>query len=158
MEQKSEQINLEYKVEFEDGLKPMIRVYGINSENKEVYGAEVMIGALVGAGYNVTGASDEDLKNKGLIANVTIGTGLNLSLAVSRLTGNLPEDEDWEQKMYEVARKNRSNVIKVQNPDHVNPAIDRHVELYRKQFHELGNAFLVMFQGFIRKYPGYGFH
>ena len=156
MEQKSEQINLEYMVKFEDGLRPKVHIYGINSEAGEVYGADARIGVSVGAGYHVVQPSKEDFENKHTLAMVEMGSKLDTSLVVDEFRGKLPEDENWEQEVYDIFREDGANVIRVQNPNHIRTALDRHAKLYREQFHDLAKRFTNLFQGFIGEHPGFG--
>ena len=156
MEQKSEQINLEYMVKFEDGLRPRVHIYGIDSEAGEIYGADTRIGVSVGAGYSVSGPSKEDFKNRHVLAMVNMGPKLNTSLIVAEFRGKLPEVENWEQELYDAHREHGTNVIRVQNPNHVRSALDRHTQLYGEQFHELAERFTNLFQGFIGEHPGFG--
>jgi len=156
MEQKSEQINLEYMVQFEDGLRPRVYIYGIDSEAGEVYGTEARIGVSVGAGYNLSLPSKEDFENKNTLAMVRMGPKLNTSLVYEEFRGKLPQTENWEQEMYDAQREDGTNVIKVQNPNHVRSALDRHAQLYGEQFHELAKRFTNLFQGFIGEHPSFG--
>lgn len=158
MEQKSEQINLEYMVEFEDGLRPKVCVYGIDPAGR-VYGAEARVGVSVGAGYHVSRPREEDFKNRQILAQVDMNSCMDISL-ISSLTSlilrDLSKSKNWEQKMHEEAREYGMNIIKVQNPSDINVAIDRHAQLYSEQFRELAERFTNLFQGFIGEHPGFG--
>jgi hypothetical protein len=156
MEQKSEQINLEYMVEFEDGFKPRVHVYGIDSEAGEIYEAYAIIGILVGAGYNTTKSSKGDLEVEHILAYTTMNGMLNTTSIVWEGRRKLPTHENWERESHEKNRKIGVNVIRVQNPSHMQPAIDRHEQLYTEQFRELAKIFGVLFRTFIREHPGYG--
>lgn len=158
MEQRSEQINLEYKVEFEDGLRRRVHVYGIDSEAGEVYGARVYIGVLVGAGTRVRLPSEKEVKERYIGALVNMGAWFDSSWVIHKERRRLPGTKDWEQKECEENREHGWNVIKIQDPEHIKPAIHRHVELYTNQFDELAERFANLFQGFIEEHPGYGKH
>jgi hypothetical protein len=150
----SEQINLEYIVKFKDGFRPRLKVYGIDSKAGEIYGADIRIGVSVSAGYDIRPPSEEDFK-KHILAMVGMGINLDASWIISKFRAKFPENKNWEQEQYEACREEGTNVIRVQNPDHIQSAIDRHVDLYREQFHTLGERFVKLFQRFIRKHPGY---
>jgi len=156
MGQKSEQINLEYMVQFEDGFRPRVHVYGIDSEAGEVYEVSAYIGVSVGAGHNVRAPSEEERKEKNTGAVVRMGSKIDTSLIINLFERKLPDTENWEQKMYEDLREGGWNVIKIQNPEHIKPAIHRHEELYVRQFFDLAERFVNLFQGFIGEHPGYG--
>lgn len=144
-EPRSEQIQLDYVVEFEDGLRPRLHVYGINPETQEIYGADACIGIIVGAGYSIK--SNE---------KVAFSTNLGTSLTIQKFKAESPEDKGWEQKVHELSREQGINVIRVQNLEHVEPAIDRHTELYAKQFGELAETFSILFSEFVGKqHPSY---
>lgn len=151
MKQKSEQINLEYMVEFEDGLRPRVIVYGIDSKTGETYGAEAHVGVRVGAGYEVRKPIGEGC---GILEfNREIFTSCVVNFLPRE---KFPETEDWEQKRYQDLREYGVNVIKIQSPEHIEHTINRHVELYKQQFNELAKRFANLFQGFIGEHPGYG--
>ncbi len=156
MGQESENIQLEYRVKFEDGVRPKAHIYGIDSEANEVYGADVYFGVSVGAGHHVSNSDKEDSQNR---FGVRIGKGvkINVSVTVSEFVGKPKEKEGWEQGMNDKLREEGTNVIKIQNPDHIRPAIDRHLELYSKQFEDLGKTFLDMFDNFMEEHPGIGY-
>lgn len=156
MEQKSEKINLEYIVGFLDGLRPRVHVYGIDSEAGETYGAQAWIGVSVGAGHHVNIPSEDDFRKRHVGAMVSAEAKIDASLVVLKYRTKLSKVDGWEQKMLEVLRKDGWNGVKIQNPEHIKPAIDRHVELYIRQFHELAERFENLFQGFIGEHPGYG--
>lgn len=155
MSQKSEQINLEYMVEFEDGLRPRVHVYGVDSEAGEIYGANAYIGISVGAGHRVRKPTEEQ-REKGIGALTEIGAEFHTTLVKNLLRGELPDSEDWEQKMYEDGREKGINVIKIQSPEHIENVIHRHAELYKRQFYELAERFENLFLGFIGEHSGYG--
>lgn len=156
MEQKSEQINLEYMVQFEDGFRPRVHVYGIDSEAGEIYIADAYVGVSVGAGHRVSAPSKNDFEEKSVDAIVDMGAIINTSLVVSKFRAKLPKDKEWEQKENNGLREDGWNVIKIQNPEHIEPVIYRHVELYTRQFGELAGRFENLFQGFIGEHPGLG--
>ncbi len=150
---KSEQIDLEYMVEFEDGVRPRIQVYGIDYETKEIYGADGGIGVTAKVGFLVQAS-------KGLEEGFPGIVGVEKTLIVSRVTAELtrtkiPETDGWEQKMHEDARKEGVNVIKIKNPEHINSAVDRHTDLYTEQFHELAERYSKVLDGFVAEHPNY---
>ena len=181
MDQKSDQINLEYKVEFEDGLKQRVYVYGIDSEAGKFYGSHALIGILVGADLDEKSLQYKHMtaKNAALLANEAnvkklilthfsgrykttddiekdseISIRLESSIVGLPHMTKIPEDKNWEQKMYDAYREQNTNVIKVQSFDHVKPALDRHHGLYVEQVRELAETFSDLFKKFIDKYPG----
>ena len=129
-------------------------------KGKRIYGLEKARGMkgveVFGAGYSVSGPSKEDFKNRHVLAMVNMGPKLNTSLIVAEFRGKLPEVENWEQELYDAGRESGTNVIRVQNPNHVRSALDRHTQLYGEQFHELAERFINLFQGFIGEHPGFG--
>jgi len=155
METTSELIDLEYMVEFEDGLRPRLIVYGIDTEAGEVYEAHAGIGVIVSAGYRVSQTVNDDSEGGIVVGGVGMGTTLGTSVILDEDRGKLPETEDWELKGNEEHRRDGCNVIKVKNPNHIRPAIDRHVQLYGEQFHELEERFENIFRGFIGDHSGY---
>jgi len=157
IQQKSEHIDLEYMARFKGGLRSRVHIYGIDSEAGEIYGAYAYIGVSVGAGYEVSRPIKGQENEKGEVLGAILGFGgsTRTSLVVDGLTGKLPEDEDWERKLYKGLKKDGWNVIKVQNREHVKPAIQRHVELYSEQFNELVKRFENVFQRFINEHPDY---
>lgn len=155
MKQKSEQISLEYKVEFEDGLRPRVQVYGIDPKTGEIYGTEARIGISVGAGYHLSPPSQEDFEKK-TFAMVGFGPKLDTSLVVGEFVVNPQECENPEQRLYAIAKETGTNVIKVQDHNHMRPAIYRRIQLYQKQFHGLADRFTNLFKEFIKEHPAYG--
>jgi len=119
-EEKSKQIKLEYKVEFEDGLKKVVCIYGIDSENKKVHSVLAFISVDNGANDHIKSV-DESVK----IGPKFIPIGISNS--IDDLT------ENWEQEIYEKYRKSGWNLVKVQNPEDVEPAIYQHLESYGKE-------------------------
>lgn len=154
-EQKSEQINLEYIVRFENGLRPEVFVYGIDSKAGEIYGADAFIGVTVGAGRSVKAPSKDDLeRHVGAIVN--LGLKIDTSIVAFGFKKKLSEaKDDLEKRIYELYRENGRNVVKIQSPEHIELAIKRHAELYGEQFKELAERFVNLFQGFIGEHPGY---
>ncbi|MBI5803981.1 hypothetical protein HY450_01930 [Candidatus Pacearchaeota archaeon] len=152
MEQNREQIILEYKVTFEDGFRPAVHVYGVDPQAGKVYYGSAGIGVGVGAGNKVSLPSESD-RERNVLANIAYASEINCTAVIKRYEGGIPECEDWEEKNNEHFRQKGYNVIKVQSPEHIQPAIERHVELYRKQFEGLARRFEDLFCGFIVEHP-----
>ncbi|MEK6953300.1 MAG: hypothetical protein AABX29_09900 [Nanoarchaeota archaeon] len=159
MPQKTEEIKLEYMVEFEDGLRPKVHVYGINDE--EIKGALAYFGVVTGAG-DMVGiiAREKEVKDGERPSpnrvQVTTGPHILVHETVHHFKSKVPETDGWEQQLYDCSRTMGFNVIKVQDPEHIQPAIDRHREQYQEQFRPLAEKFMELYQDFIKEHPGYG--
>ncbi len=144
MKQISEQINLEYKVEFEDGLRPLVQVYGIDYETRNIFGAAAVIRSVVGASLNFNNTIDT--------APATVVDVRTYQMVDASL------EEDSELKLCEMNKMHGANLIKVEKIGHIDYAIRQHVNRYKEQFYELATTFAGQLKGFIREHPGYGFH
>jgi len=157
MGQKSELINLEYKVKFKDGLRPRVHVYGIDSKAGEIYGANAILSVSVGAGYHLSQLSKDDFKDILVRGKVNLISNLSTHSIIDEYRGDLPKNRNWEKKLYNLFKKGKiSNLIRVQDSSHLKPAIDRHAELYAEQFRELAKIFANQFLDFMEKNPGLG--
>ncbi|MBR9691680.1 hypothetical protein GOV06_02745 [Candidatus Woesearchaeota archaeon] len=147
-EPRKEEISLEYKVEFEGGLRPSVIVYGFDPEKGVGYEAKALIGVIIGAGNKVNIGSKE--------VSVASHVSQYVTMAVEEYEYPSQEDKsfvDFEQYIIESAREMGVNCIKVQNPEHTTPAIKRHTELYYQQFEELGERFKELFNEFVQEHP-----
>lgn len=155
MDQKTEQINLEYKVGFEDGLRPKLNVYGIS--NREIRGAIAYFGVIVGAGNRVEAVAREKEGKKQSPNEVQVVTGANTQVyeVVHSFKTKVPETDGWEQEVCDRSRTMGFNVIKVQDPKHIQFAINRHREAYGEQFTQLTSKYMELFDSFVKEHPGY---
>ena len=143
-EEKSEQINLEYKVAFDDGLKNRAVFYSIDSDGN-FHIADVFYGISVEAGF------DLQVRERGCLLNKFDGYNIDIMNDRGMAKGN----SDLEKEILEQAKTERANVIKVQNASHIPTAIKKYASEYQEQFDELKNAFSKEFGEFIESHPGY---
>ncbi len=145
----SEIIGLEYVVNFDDGLKPRLYVYGISPETGEVYGADVCIGIEIQTGFKpfLTG------EKRGVQGFIAVAT----PMIVEQFVG-FPKEEyrnNYEEEMKQKSLRERTNLIRIKNREHVTPAIDRHVSLYAEQFRTFADETAQSFETFMRQHEGY---
>ena len=159
MEKRSEEINLEYMVEFKEGLSPVVKVYALDSDTGRFHITYTGIGVGIGAGYRVEKMEIKKSKEKCPSFSLPVEEDIfyQISESSTRVKAEFSKSkpENWEQDFYEDCRKKGVNCIKVKNPEHIEVAIERHKELYAKQFQVLGMTFKDLFEEFIRKHPIY---
>ena len=154
-QEKSGQINLEYVVRFDDGLKPRVHVYGIDSKSGEVYGADESMGIIIGTDCYLGTLSEGETKEKNMRGIVCIKLKRQIWGNTKNFRKRIPDLKEWEQRMHDDHKKDGCNVIKIQSPEHVDVAIDIHKGLYLKQFDRLIEESEERFRKFMREHPGY---
>ncbi|MBI2173093.1 MAG: hypothetical protein HYT73_02665 [Candidatus Aenigmarchaeota archaeon] len=146
--------NFEYKVEFEDGLRPAFAVYGVDIKRDEFYRVFALVDICVGAGYEVLGfVRDEDRDG---VQYRTKGQ-TDYSVSARDFNSQIPRNANWEDEFLDVIRKQGMNCIKVGDRTQINPAVGHHADLYAGQFEELERRVKDLFKAFIIEHPGYGY-
>jgi len=151
-EVKEEQKNLEYMVEFEEGIRANVIIYGINHESGELYGADVNLRLQTKSGNSDVKIEVDNQITESVKYN---DYGVKISCVVHKYKAPIPEGKNWEQEMHKEVKNQGWNCIRVQDPEHVRTAIDRHIELYLDPLNNLVNGFLDMFKETVKNHPNY---
>jgi hypothetical protein len=154
-QEKSGQINLEYVVRFDDGLKPRLLVYGVDSKSREIYGADVSMSVIIGTEGYLGLLSEDKFKAEDNGGVICIRSRRDIRGLTKDFRRKIPDSETWEQRMHEEHKEKGCNVIKIQSPEHVDVVIDMHSDLYLKQFDRLIEESEERFKKFMREHPGY---
>lgn len=123
-----EKIDLDYIVSFEDGFRPLVKIYGIDSQTGVLYGANAYFGVEVKVGY-IPNVRDGLIGFEG-----NVGMTVNQQISLSQALVREEEKNTFEEKLIELAKERGENIIKINSPDHIGLAAHRHRELYEDQF------------------------
>lgn len=145
-------ISLKYVVDFPDGLSSRVGVYGLDSRKREVYGGTAFIGVSIEVGDKVEphaavkGASTVRVQSYAQVKATAI-KGEEFRVPLAEMQPN------WEDLINNAAREQNANSIRVESPEHVQVAIERHRQAYEKQFKELAGELEDKFNGFMEEHP-----
>lgn len=151
MTQKSE---FRYMIEFEDGFSSRLGVYGL--DEKEVYGTRAFMGISIEVGDRVepNTVNERDTDPIRVVSYAEVrATAVTAPFRVP-LTEMQP---NWEELINKGSRRQNMNSIRVESPDHVEAAIERHRQAYERQFKELTETLQDAFNAFIEGHPLYDF-
>lgn len=149
-ESRTEQIPLEYRVEFDDGVRPRLLVYGIDAAVGKLYGEDVTFAASVNVGRKVQTGSLSDAIESGVVQHSIEGV-ISISGVCTRFEMLLGDES--EQHLVTSVREDGYNCIKVEKPEDINAAVDRHLERYKAQFEPLVEQLLKAYEAFVAEYP-----
>lgn len=152
MKQTSEQQkDLNYVVDFEDGLSPRLAVYGIDPEGN-VYGVKVYFGTSIQVGNEVKTAP-RTAERKRRVGVRSTGSDLKTSFFENEMRLKSHElNPDWEEDMKKHLKEEGVNVVRVQNPDQIPVVIKRYRESYEQQFAELSEQLKALYDDFVTRY------
>jgi hypothetical protein len=144
MENPKQKIELEYVVAFEDGLKPQAGAYYLNDKGEVVL-------AVTGILPEVSASLDVlDADIGGQIAFIL--RGWRKARSSVEVFPPLSTTEDEVQARY---RQIKANLIKVQGPEQVGPALREHTVHYTEQFGPLIEDFVARMTEYLEQNPGY---
>ncbi|MDP3734720.1 MAG: hypothetical protein Q8R37_05820 [Nanoarchaeota archaeon] len=141
--------NLEYKVLFDDGLRPNVFVYGIDSAEGTMYYTRAFIAVKIGVSYQAKTSAGK--KNKKIVLTVAPDCGFATICQVFKEM--IPEKENWEQGLYSLLENDQFNVIKVYSTQQMRLALDIHGQDYFETYHGLAKTFVAQFEQFISENP-----
>ena len=151
-----EQINFEYKVSFDKGLRPVICVYGVDTVAKKFYGSEAYIGVYLTTGNEIS--LQPKKSGQDLVPVISRVDGLRTISSINDFLDDIPKKKNWESAMERDYRKNGRNLVKVQRPQEVLFVLDRHTKLYTAQFEVLKDRLSEQFEEFARNNPDHVFY
>ncbi len=146
-----EQINFEYKVSFDDGLRPHAIVYSVDEPAGEVHSLEGYIGAKILIGDEVQ-PGPSGLEG-GLKTQVYRGAGLEITENRIESLREMPSEKNWESDLENSYRERRVNLIKADDKKHLHTILDMHIKSYGEQFEGIKLALGEIFLQFVKASP-----
>ena len=164
--EEQDELDLEYKVSFPEGYKPVVEVHCADAESNRLYVVRANIGVEVAVGIrfeSVEGNNPFEQQESVLKGSRFIITLHEQYFCIeSRLVQQVPGDtanlggslENIEEEAYRMLQQKGINCIRVRKKEDMKGAVDRHVESYVRQFSALRESCMNLFEDYSAEHPG----